>query len=82
MKLINVANLRIFLNITRKMATMATNENVNVMSDGCLLDGCLLVCCLYIDCLECCLLWRCLCYVLGYAYNGDVAEWQQFIIIN
>lgn len=79
MKLINVANLRIFLNITRKMATMATNENVNVMSAGCLRDGCLMVCCLLVGFLLSCLLWRCLCYVLGYVNNGDVAEWQQLI---
>lgn len=69
MKLINVANLRIFLNITRKMATMATNENVNVMLVGCLRDGCLMVGCLQVGCLYGCLHVEVLVLCAGYANN-------------
>ena len=69
MKLINVAKLRIFLNITRILATMATNENVNVMSAGCLRDGCLLVGCLLVGCLYGCLHVEVLVLCAGYANN-------------
>lgn len=69
MKLINVTILRILLNITRKMVTSATNENVNVMPVGCLRDGCLMVGCLQVGCLYGCLHVEVLVLCVGYANN-------------